>query len=183
MQDKNPLSTFGPDLNEFSRDVNFLTLAKNSDFIYLRASGSGTGKLRIDKKFLEFAKECRRLGIPCGAYHFAKPSKDLDSAVIQADQFIDVLQQGFGTGDYGDLFPVLDVETPTDRSLTPTELVNWIDRFRDRFEEKTRRRLMLYTGLFFIGLCTLEFLLIQRFHQMLEDGRGGLCGNLLMKEN
>ena len=90
MQDKNPLSTFGPDLNEFSRDVNFVTLAKNSDFIYLRASGSGTGKLRIDKKFLEFAKECRRLGIPCGAYHFAKPSKDLDSAVIQADQFIDV---------------------------------------------------------------------------------------------
>ena len=47
MQDKNPLSTFGPDLNEFSRDVNFLTLAKNSDFIYLRASGSGTGNLRI----------------------------------------------------------------------------------------------------------------------------------------
>ncbi|XZK20584.1 GH25 family lysozyme [Clostridium perfringens] len=152
MQDKNPLSTFGPDLNEFSRDVNFLTLAKNSDFIYLRASGSGTGKLRIDNKFLEFAKECRRLGIPCGAYHFAKPSKDLDSAVIQADQFIDVLQQGFGDGDYGDLFPVLDVETPTDKSLTTTELVNWIDRFRDRFEEKTRRRLMLYTGLFFIGL-------------------------------
>ena len=73
-----------------------VTLAKNSDFIYLRASGSGTGKLRIDNKFLEFAKECRRLGIPCGAYHFAKPSKDLDSAVIQADQFIDVLQQGFG---------------------------------------------------------------------------------------
>ena len=152
MQDKNPLSTFGPDLNEFSRDVNFLTLAKNSDFIYLRASGSGTGKLRIDNKFLEFSKECRRLGIPCGAYHFGNPSKDLDSAVIQADQFIDVLQQGFGDGEYGDLFPVLDVETPTDKSLTTTELVNWIDRFRDRFEEKTRRRLMLYTGLFFIVL-------------------------------
>ncbi len=61
---------------------------------------------------------------PCGAYHFAKPSKDLDSAVIQAEQFIDVLQQGFGDGDYGDLFPVLDVETPTDKSLTTTELVN-----------------------------------------------------------
>ena len=88
MQDKNPLSRFGPDLNEFSRDVNFSILSKNSDFIYLRASGSGTGKLRIDNKFLEFAKECRRLGIPCGAYHFGKPSKDLDSAVIQADQFI-----------------------------------------------------------------------------------------------
>ena len=56
MQDKNPLSTFGPDLNEFSRDVNFETLAKNSDFIYLRASGSGTGKLRIDNKFFRVCK-------------------------------------------------------------------------------------------------------------------------------
>lgn len=170
MQDKNPLSTFGPDLNEFSRDVNFLTLAKNSDFIYLRASGSGTGKLRIDNKFLEFAKECRRLGIPCGAYHFAKPSKDLDSAVIQADQFIDVLQQGFGDGDYGDLFPVLDVETPTDKSLTTTELVNWIDRFRDRFEEKTRRRLMLYTGAFFID----------EYNNFYVPGRGYPLKNMLL---
>lgn len=152
MQDKNPLSTFGPDLNEFSKDVNFEKLAKNSDFIYLRGSGSGTGKLRIDKKFIEFAKECRKYGIPCGAYHFAKPYKDLQTAVQQADQFIDVLQQGFGKGDYGDLFPVLDVEVPINKSLTTTELVNWIDKFRDRFEEKTRRRLMLYTGLFFIDL-------------------------------
>ncbi|MGG5461877.1 GH25 family lysozyme [Clostridium sp. B9] len=152
MQDKNPLSTFGPDLNEFSKDVNFEKLSKNSDFIYLRASGSGTGKLRVDKKFLEFAKECRKYGIPCGAYHFAKPSADLETAVQQADQFIDVLQQGFGKGDYGDLFPVVDVEVPVDKSLTPTQLVNWIDKFRDRFEEKTRRRLMLYTGLFFIDL-------------------------------
>lgn len=152
MQDKNPLSTFGPDLNEFSKDVNFEKLARNSDFIYLRASGSGTGKLRVDRKFIEFTKECRKYGIPCGAYHFAKPSKDLESAIQQADQFIDVLQQGFGKGDYGDLFPVVDVEVPVDRSLRTTELVNWIDKFRDRFEEKTRRRLMLYTGLFFIDL-------------------------------
>lgn len=152
MQDRNPLSTFGPDLNEFTQNVNFETLAKNSDFIYLRSSGSGTGQLRIDKKFFEFVKGCRSYGIPCGAYHYAKPSSDLQTAVMQADQFIDVLQQGFGKGDYGDLFPVLDVESPTDRSLTTTQLVNWIDRFRDRFEEKTRRRLMLYTGLFFIEL-------------------------------
>ena len=33
MQDKNPLSRFGPDLNEFSRDVNFSILSKNSEFI------------------------------------------------------------------------------------------------------------------------------------------------------
>lgn len=152
MQDRNPLSTFGPDLNEFSRDVDFLTLSRNSDFIYLRASGSGSGKFRVDKKFLSYAKECRRLGIPCGAYHFGKPSKDLESAKMQADQFIGILQEGFGPLDYGDLFPVIDVEVPIDKSLTTEEVVNWIDTFRYRFEERTRRRLMLYTGLFFISL-------------------------------
>lgn len=152
MQDKNPLSTFGPDINEFTQNVNFETLAKNSDFIYLRSSGSGTGQLRIDKKFLEFVKGCRSYGIPCGAYHYAKPSSDLNTAVTQADDFINVLQQGFGTGDYGDLMPVIDVEAPVDKSLTTTELVNWVDKFRHHFEEKTRRRLMIYTGLFFIEL-------------------------------
>lgn len=152
MQDRNPLSTFGPDLNEFSKDVDFLTLSKNSDFVYLRASGSGSGKFRVDRKFLFFAKECRRLGIPCGAYHFGKPSKDLESAKLQADKFIEILQEAFGPLDYGDLFPVIDVEVPVDRSLSTSELVKWIDTFRYRFEEKTRRRLMLYTGLFFIAL-------------------------------
>lgn len=152
MQDKNPLSTFGPDINEFTQDVDFSKLASNSDFVYLRSSGSGSGRFRVDRKFLDYAKECRSYGIPCGAYHYALPSSDLTTADSQVDDFINVLQQGFGTNDYGDLFPVVDVEAPTDQSISTTSLVNWIDRFRKRFESKTRRKLMLYTGLFFIQL-------------------------------
>ncbi|SHJ85415.1 Lyzozyme M1 (1,4-beta-N-acetylmuramidase), GH25 family [Clostridium cavendishii DSM 21758] len=152
MQDKNPFSTFGPDLNEYKSNVDFKVLASNSDFVYLRSSGSATGKFRVDKKFIEYAKGCRDYGIPCGAYHFAVPSADLTTADAQCDSFIQVLQQGFGDKDYGDLFPVVDVETPANKSITTTQLVNWIDRFRKRFESKTRRKLMLYTGLFFINL-------------------------------
>lgn len=152
MQDKSPLSTFGPDLNEYSQNVEFSKLATNSDFVYLRSSGSGSGKFRLDKKFVEFAKQCRSYGIPCGAYHYAVPSADLTTADSQCDDFIGALQQGFGKGDYGDLFPVVDVEAPTDKSISTTTLVNWVDRFRKRFEKKTRRILMLYTGLFFIEL-------------------------------
>ncbi len=152
MQDKNSKSLFGIDINEYTQDVQFPILATKIDFLYLRSSGSGSGRFRVDKKFIQFAKESRSYGIPVGAYHFGVPSYDLTDADRQCDDFINVLQEGFGNKDYGDLFPVLDVEVPVD-SIHPTKtLVGWIDRFRVRFERKTRRRLMLYTGLFFIEL-------------------------------
>ena len=152
MQDKNPRSLFGIDINEYTQNVQFNILATKIDFLYLRSSGSGTGRFRVDKKFLEFAKASRNYGIPVGAYHFGVPSYDLTDADRQCDDFIDVLQQGFGTKDYGDLFPVLDIEVPVDKSISTKTLIDWIDRFRKRFERKTRRRLMLYTGLFFVEL-------------------------------
>lgn len=152
MQGKNSKSLFGVDINEYTKNVQFNILATKVDFLYLRSSGSGSGRFRVDKKFFEFAKSSREYGIPVGAYHFGVPSYDLTDADRQCDDFIQVLQQGFGNKDYGDLFPVLDVETPVDKSISTKFVVEWIDRFRKRFEKKTRRRLMLYTGLFFIEL-------------------------------
>ena len=152
MQNKNPNSRFGIDINEYTQDVNFQTLARTIDFLYLRASGSGSGRFRVDRKFLEFAKAARDYGIPVGAYHYALPSYDLTTADSQCDEFIDILQEGFGEKDYGDLFPVVDVEAPIDNKISTKALVDWVDRFRKRFERKTRRRLMLYTGAFFIEL-------------------------------
>ena len=32
--------------------------------------------------------------------------------------------------DYGDLFPVVDVETPIDKCISTKTLIDWIDRFR-----------------------------------------------------
>ena len=152
MQDKNPNSLFGADLNEYSQNVNFGILATSVDFLYLRSSGSGSGRFREDRKFIEFAKGARNYGIPVGAYHYALPSADITSADIQCDDFIKILQEGFGQGNYGDIYPVVDVEAPVDKSITTVQLLSWIDRFRKRFEEKTRRRLMLYTGAFFIDI-------------------------------
>ncbi len=152
MQNKNPNSRFGIDINEYTQSVDFQTLAKTIDFLYVRASGSGGGSFRVDKKFLEFAKSARNYGIPVGAYHYALPSYDLTTADSQCDDFINILQEGFGQKNYGDLFPVLDVEAPIDNKISTKALVDWIERFRKRFEKKTRRRLMLYTGAFFIEL-------------------------------
>lgn len=152
MQNKNPRSLFGIDINEYTQGANFQVLAAKIDFLYLRSSGSGTGRFRVDKKFLEFAKSARNYGIPVGAYHYAIPSYDLTTADSQCDDFIGILQEGFGNKNYGDLFPTVDVEAPTQKTITTKALVEWIDRFRKRFEKKTRRRLMLYTGAFFIDI-------------------------------
>lgn len=152
MQNKNANSLFGADINEFTQFTDFPVLAKTIDFLYLRSSGSGSGKFRVDKKFLDFAKKARQYGIPVGAYHYALPSADLTDADRQADDFAKILQQGFGDKDYGDLFPVVDVEAPLDKSISTATLLNWVDRFRRRFESNTRRKLMLYTGSFFIDM-------------------------------
>ena len=152
MQDKSSNNTFGPDINQYTQNVNFYLLANNSDFVYLRASSSSTGTFNVDRQFVNFAKQCLRRGIPCGAYHYGIPSYDLTTADSQCDNFIDTLQLGFGQGNYGDLFPVLDVEEPIDGSISTTGLINWIQRFKIRFEQKTRRKIMYYTGLFFIEL-------------------------------
>ena len=168
MQDKNPNSLFGADLNEYSQNVNFGILATSVDFLYLRSSGSGSGRFRPDRKFIEFAKGARNYGIPVGAYHYALPSADITSADIQCDDFIKILQEGFGQGNYGDIYPVVDVEAPVDKSITTVQLLSWIDRFRKRFEEKTRRRLMLYTGAFFIDI----------YDNFYYPGRGFILSNM-----
>jgi GH25 family lysozyme M1 (1,4-beta-N-acetylmuramidase) len=152
MQNRNPNSRFGIDINEYTTSVDFQILATKVDFLYLRASGSATGSFRVDRRFVEFATASRNYGIPVGAYHFGIPSYDLTDADRQCDEFINTLQDGFGSKDYGDLFPVLDIEAPLDKSISTRTLINWIDRFRKRFERKTRRRLMLYTGTNFIEL-------------------------------
>jgi lysozyme len=152
MQNRNPNSRFGTDINEYTTSVDFQILATKVDFLYLRASGSATGNFRIDRKFVQFAAASRNYGIPVGAYHFGIPSYDLTDADRQCDDFISTLEDGFGNNDYGDLFPVLDIEAPLDKSISTRTLIDWIDRFRKRFEKKTRRRLMLYTGVNFIEL-------------------------------
>ena len=152
MQNKGLNSIFGIDINEYSQNVNFQVLASKIDFLYLRSSGSGSGRFRVDKKFLEFAKQARNYKIPVGAYHYGIPSYDLNTADRQCDDFIGVLQTAFGNKDYGDLFPVIDIEAPVDNKISTVAMVNWIDRFRKRFERNTRRKLMLYTGAFFIDL-------------------------------
>ena len=152
MQNRTSRNIIGPDINEYRGDVNYTLLATQTPYAYLRGSGFGTGRLRIDRKFIEYANGLRNVGVKTGAYHYAVPSTDLTTADAQCDGFIDILQQAYGPGRYGDLFPVIDIEAPLDKSISTDALLDWVDRFRKRFERRTRRKMMLYTGAFFIEL-------------------------------
>jgi len=152
MQPATSANIIGPDINEFRGEVNYALLATRTNYCYLRASSSGTGRFRVDKKFIEYARGLRTVGILTGAYHYARPSTDFTDADRQCDDFIAILQEAYGPGKYGDLFPVIDVEAPVDKSISTDTLLDWVDRFRKRFERKTRRILMIYTGAFFIEL-------------------------------
>lgn len=152
MQPATSANIIGPDINEFRGEVNYALLATKTNYCYLRASSSGTGRFRVDKKFIEYARGLREVGILTGAYHYSRPSADLTDADRQCDDFIAILQEAYGPGKYGDLFPVIDVEAPVDKSISTNTLLDWVDRFRKRFERKTRRILMIYTGAFFIEL-------------------------------
>lgn len=152
MQNKTSANIIGPDLNEYRGEVDYSLLATKTNYCYLRGSGNGSGKFRIDRKFIEYVQGLKSVGILTGAYHYAVPSYDLTTADAQCDSFIDILEQAYGQGYYGDLFPVIDIEAPVDKSISTDALLDWVDRFRKRFERKTRRKMMLYTGAFFIEL-------------------------------
>lgn len=152
MQQATFANIIGPDINEFRGEVNYALLATKTSYCYVRGSSSGTGRFRVDRRFFEYVRGLRSVGILSGAYHYAVPSTDLTTADAQCDDFIRVLQEAYGPGNFGDLFPVVDIESPQDKSISTDNLLDWVDRFRKRFERRTRRRLMIYTGLFFIQL-------------------------------
>jgi|GEM_PF-404957 len=152
MQDRTSANIVGPDLNEYRGTVSYSLLATQTNYSYLRASGNGSGRFREDRRFNEYVQGLKDVGIKTGGYHYAVPSYDLTTADAQCDAFIGVLRSAYGPNSYGDLFPVIDIEAPTDKSISTDALLNWVDRFRRRFERRTNRVLMLYTGAFFIEL-------------------------------
>ena len=121
-------------------------------FVYAKAS---EGISFVDSQFINNVNGARNNGIVVGGYHFARPEArpTLVGARQEADHFMSVLQQGFGQGQYGDIFPVLDVETPYPRdglTMSTSVLLRWINEFRRYFKERTGKTIMLYTAIFFI---------------------------------
>ncbi|MBP0725784.1 InlB B-repeat-containing protein [Bacillus sp. RG28] len=124
---------------------------KNSGiaFVYAKAS---QGTTYTDPMFSTNVQGARAAGLPIGAYHYASPSAPYspDDAKAEAQYFVNVMTNG-GMGDFGDIMPVLDLEQPaTTGTLTSDEIASWARVFTDTVKSLTNRRVMVYTGAWFV---------------------------------
>jgi GH25 family lysozyme M1 (1,4-beta-N-acetylmuramidase)/predicted secreted protein len=141
-------------------DQNLLISKLAGKGAYLRAFG--TDHSARDANFLDRVALLKANGILSGAYYFATPTTDpaVDKSEIyaQADQFIAALQAAYGTGQYGDLIPMLDVEAwgahPKDYGITGAMLADWVVEFKNYFFTKTNRRLGFYSNRDFLTNAT-----------------------------
>ncbi|MCW2724358.1 MAG: putative secreted glycoside hydrolase family 25 [Frankiales bacterium] len=83
-------------------------------------------------------------GLARGAYHYAQPTANPQTAVDQANAFI----AAAGTSrEPGAMPPMLDLETAN--GLTPAQLVTWTQRFLDTVQQLTGRKALIYTYPYF----------------------------------
>jgi lysozyme len=160
MQTRQAASIIGVDISDFQTITDAATLYTKADYIYLRAYGSN--HVTMDPTFLERAAQARSYGCPAGAYYFATPTTPITTdggaeCEAQVEQFAAALEAGFGAGDYGDLIPMLDVESWDDTTpqkpmyyMNGTQLTAWILRVKDAFFTRTGRKLGFYSNRYFL---------------------------------
>ena len=61
MQNRTDKSLFGIDINEYTQGVDFSVLASTVDFLYLRSSGSASGRFRTVKKVFKIVPAATKL--------------------------------------------------------------------------------------------------------------------------
>lgn len=153
-----PNTSFGVDISSIQTSVDFASLKNDGvKWAMLRAYGSahsGNG----DAMFEKFIQQANAVGMPTGAYYYSIPTMNTADAKTQADQFITKVKNGYGGG-FGQLTPIVDVEdnsnivasgTLSTLQIPTTDLLNWVDYFRNYFEDKTGVQLGLYTAKDFI---------------------------------
>jgi GH25 family lysozyme M1 (1,4-beta-N-acetylmuramidase) len=124
-------------------------------FAYVKAT---EGSTYTNPHFHDDYNSAKAAGILTGAYTYARP--DRRTPVQDADYF---MQRAEWANDTQTLIPFLDLEWPYDpyRSqlgdcwgLNPTDMVNWIRAFVDRFYQLTGRNMMIYTNTYWWNPCT-----------------------------
>lgn len=109
------------------------------DFVFIKSS-EGIGY--TDPKFLTNAKECNRVGIKCGYYHFASLNtlNDVPDAKAEADYFLSVIKNAPAPK----LPIVLDIET-NKVGLDKPHVLEWINTFFNELKLKGYNDYALYS--------------------------------------
>lgn len=121
----------GNDVSKWQGDINWDVYKNNSNFCILKAT-EGVGF--TDPKFARNQSEARRVGLPVGYYHFARP--DLGNIPeAEADYFL----KACGTPSDGEVF-VLDYEP----NWQGGDAVGWCKKFLDRVQTKIGVKPLIY---------------------------------------
>lgn len=143
MQQRSSSNLNGIDISHYQGNVDW-TAVKGAgiQFVFCKSSEGAT---YVDPNYSSYVTGARTVGIPVGAYHFARPNQT--SAADEAKNFITQLLSA-----PTDLLPVLDLEEPTDGSVTPDFLVIWVRSFVKAVTAATGKQVMLYTGNWFMDI-------------------------------
>lgn len=125
----------GVDISHHNRNVDLPVLAKNVDFIYMKATEGATF---VSKTFESRAEELKQLDVAWGAYHYYRVNK---TPLEQANHFLNYIDVESG------LPPVLDIEE-INNNFKPYHKKDLLTFLR-LIESKTKITPIIYTGYYF----------------------------------
>lgn len=110
---------------------------------YMKAT---EGTSYTDPTYAQYVQNASAAGLLVGAYHFAHPEQN--DPIVEAKHFVDVLNQY-----HTDLMPVLDLESPSSptNTITGSYVSNWARTFINYVQQTTGKRVMLYTGRWYVN--------------------------------
>jgi len=146
---------FGIDVSHY-QVIDWETLAKapNLSWIYAKAT---EGKTFKDSDFQVNVQSALQLGLPIGAYHYARPGNN--TAAEDAGNFLDSLGR-VGGQEALTLRPMLDFEEANDNVPRGAAAKLWIEEWLARVKEVTGVQPMLYTGPNVLGKLGIKDLFI-----------------------
>jgi lysozyme len=128
----------GIDVSVHQRTISWKAIkAAGLKFAYLKAT-EGVGF--TDASFVRHKAEAKKVRIPVGAYHYARPDTNISARdpILEADYFVDVVRPG-----KGDLLPALDFEEP---GLPPAKMREWTKAWLARVHERTGVHPLFYVS-------------------------------------
>jgi hypothetical protein len=136
---------FGPDISHHQKTVNLTRAKPHVDFVFLKATDGIVidGAMFVDQTFKPRWQQLAELGIPRGAYHYARPNS---SPATQAAHFISVVRQNeFRSGDA----TILDMEdVKASKGMSASDLRAWVKRWvADVRQALDLREVIFYTGI------------------------------------
>jgi hypothetical protein len=181
---------------DFPRAIDVSSNQGTIDWVAVKNSGVNYALLRCygadhtgngDPNFETYVANAKSAGVKTGGYFYLNVifPYNLNDAHTEADKFIAKLQAGYGTGQYGDFMPFIDLEDntgaptivagSTNLNVTVEQLIQWVNEFRNYFEAQTGRKLGIYVPDYFVRDQRNNF-----NHDDSTDGPvAGTSGNLL----